>query len=360
METGAPSYIAGIGNSGDEAIFSDLSLNENRLGPSSQAIQAFIDTGVHLWKYPEGSYLPLKKAIADHFGVSADRITCGAGAEELIALLTRLFGAPGREVVFPEFSFIMFSLNALKVGAAPVIARAVGFAASVEGIVERITERTSLVFLANPNNPTGTYLLRDDIRRIADRIPPDIPFVLDVAYAEYVDSTCYSDGLDLVEDFPNLVVLRSFSKIYGLASLRIGWCYASRAVVDRLERIRGPYNVSGAAQAAAIAALGDQAHIEMSRNHNRYWRRHLTDAFPQLRLRVEPSGGNFLMAVLPTCVIAKHVYRHLRTRGVLTRQLDDYRLSNCLRITIGTTRDNELLLQSLHELALNQTELGFA
>ena len=344
-----PDYLAGIGHSGDEPVISDLSMNENRLGSSVRAVRAFMDAGSYLWKYPDGSHLLLKKTISSRFAVDQNKIACGAGVDELITLLTRLFVAPGQEVVFPEFSFIMFALNALKVGAVPVVARAEGFAPSVDGLLESITDRTRAVFIASPNNPTGRYLMRDEVRRLARQMPAHIPLILDGAYAEYSDSPDYSDGLDLLDEFPNLVVLRSFSKLFGLASLRIGWCCASRAIIDELERIRGPYNISGPAQAAAVAALEDEAYTEMSLSHNRLWRDRLAASFTRIGVRFEPGGGNFMMTVFPNQETAQRAYRHLRARGVLTRQLHDYRLPHCLRITIGTSSDNNLMLQSLEE-----------
>jgi histidinol-phosphate aminotransferase len=344
-----PHYLVGIGHSGDEPILADLSLNENRLGPSELAVRAFNDVGPHLWKYPDGSYLRLREAVATRFGIDPNKIVCGAGADELITLLTRLFVASGEEIVFPEFSFIMFSLNALRCGALPVAARTEGFAPSVDNLLKCITDRTRAVFLASPNNPTGTYLTRGEIGCLLSQMPTHIPLILDGAYAEYVDDPDYSDGLDLLDQFPNLVVLRSFSKIFGLASLRIGWCCASREIVDELDCIRGPYNISGPAQAAAIAALQDEAHTKMSKDHNRQWRQRIISEFARLGLHFEPGSGNFIMIVLPSPEIATRAYNHLRISGVLTRQLHDYRLSNCLRITIGTSSDNKLLLQSLEE-----------
>jgi histidinol-phosphate aminotransferase len=344
-----PDYLGGIGHSGDEPILVDLSLNENRLGTSERAVRAFNDAGSHLWKYPDGSYLRLREAIASRFGIDPNRIACGAGADELITLLTRLFVASGDEIVFPEFSFIMFSLNALRCGALPVAARTEGFAPSVDNLLKCITDQTRAVFLASPNNPTGTYLTRDEIACLLSQIPAHIPLILDGAYAEYVDDPNYSDGLDLLNKYPNLVVLRSFSKIFGLASLRIGWCCASREIVDELDRIRGPYNISGPAQAAAIAALQDEAHTKMTKDHNRKWRQRIISELARLGLHVESGSGNFIMIVLPSPETTTRVYNHLRVRGVLTRQLHDYRLANCLRITIGTSSDNKLLLQSLEE-----------
>jgi len=353
-----PPYLAGIRHSGGGPVVSDLSLNESRLGPSELAVGAYTEATSSLWRYPDGSHSLLKEAIAGRFNLDHNCIVCGAGADELITLLTRLFAAPGDEVVFPEFSFIMFSLNALRVGALPVAARTEGFAPSVDSLLACITERTRAVFLASPNNPTGTYLARDEVRYLLSKIRADLPFILDGAYAEYIDRPDYSDGFDLIDEFPNLIVLRSFSKIFGLASLRIGWCHASRSVVEGLERLRGPYNVSGPAQAAALAALRDEAHTKMVRDHNRVWHDRMASAFIRMGLRFVPSGGNFIMTIFPDSKTAECAYHHLRARGVLTRQLHDYTLPHCLRITIGTDADNELLLQILEEFFSGERHLG--
>ncbi|HEX8492917.1 MAG TPA: histidinol-phosphate transaminase [Pyrinomonadaceae bacterium] len=344
-----PQYLAGIQHSGDEPIISDLSLNESRLGPSEFAVSAFSDARSTLWRYPDGSHSRLKEAVAGRFKVDPNRIVCGAGADELITLLTRLLAGAGDEIVFPEFSFIMFSLNALRIGALPVEAKTAGFAPLVDSLLACITDRTRAVFVASPNNPTGTYLARNDVRRLVSEIPSHIPLILDGAYSEYMGCHDYSDGLELIDEFPNLIVLRSFSKIFGLASLRIGWCCASRSIVDGLERLRGPYNISGPAQAAAVAALEDEAHIKMVRDHNRRWHDRIASVFTRIGLRFVPSGGNFIMTIFPDPETANRAYHYLRARGVLTRQLRDYMLPHCLRITIGTNSDNELLLQSLEE-----------
>ena len=348
-----PHYLTGIQHSGDGAVIADLSLNENRLGPSERAVRAFGESGSTLWRYPDGSHRLLKEAIADRFGVDPKLIACGAGADELITLLTRLFVSPGEEVLFPEFSFIMFSLNARQIGAMPIAARVDGLVPSVDSLLERITERTRAVFIASPNNPTGAYLTRGDLRRLARHVPSDIPLIVDGAYAEYVDGRDYSDGLDLLDEFPNLVVLRTFSKVYGLASLRIGWCCTgSGTIIDGLERLRGPYNISGPAQAAAIAALSDERHASGSCLHNKEWRDRVTSTVIEMGLHCAPSGGNFVLTKFPDREAAQLAYQHLRGHGVLTRRLNDYDLPQCLRITIGTVADNELLIKALREFAL--------
>jgi histidinol-phosphate aminotransferase len=345
-----PTYLAGIQHSGDEPVTSDLSLNENLLGPSERAVLAFSQASSVLWRYPDGSHGRLKEAIAARFKIDPRQIVCGAGADELITLLTRLFVAAGEEVLFPAFSFAMFSVNALRVGSTPIAAQTDGLVPSVKGLLEGITERTRAVFIASPNNPTGAYLTRGDLRRLAGRIPAHIPFIIDGAYAEYVDSRDYSDGLDLLDEFPNLVVIRTFSKAYGLASLRIGWCCTtSGAIVDGLERLRGPYNISGPAQAAAIAALGDEDHTRRTRLHNRCWRDRVRLAIKEMGLHCASSGGNFVMMQCSSPESARSFYQHLRRRGILVRRLRDYNLPQCLRITIGASGDNEQLIEALWE-----------
>ncbi len=343
IETGSlPRYL---GNGGGEALI-DLATNENRLGPSPLAMQAYAAASADLFRYPDSSHRQLKAAIAQRFGVPAAAIACGAGSDELICLLTRLFAGPGDDVLFPDFSFIMYQRYALRVGASPVAARTDGYRLSVDGILESVCAKTAIVFVANPNNPTGSTLNRGEVRRLASHIPPHIPLVLDCAYADCDPGPDYSDGLDLLGDFPNVIALRSFSKLHALSSLRIGWCAGPTALIDEIDRLRGPYNLSGPAQAAAAASLCDLDHEERSRRHNSFWRARLTQDLSALGYLVEPSGGNFITVVFGSAAAAEAMHRRLMETGFLTRGLHDYAMPECLRISIGLGHENERIVEA--------------
>ncbi len=344
IQTDALPKYSGSGAGGGATLI-DLATNENRLGPSPLALEAYAAASADLFRYPDSTHRRLKTALSERFGVGFDKIACGAGSDELIALLVRLFSGVGDEVLFPDFSFIMFHRYALRAGATPVAARTHGYRLSVDGILERICGRTSIVFVANPNNPTGSHLNRSEMRRLASGIPPHIPLVFDSAYADYAGEPDYSDGSDLMEEFPNVIVLRTFSKLYGLAALRIGWCFAPIPLVDKLDRLRGPYNLSGPAQAAAAQALLDLDHEAISRRHNSLWRARLTQDLSQLGVKVEPSGGNFLTVIFDGAQTAGSMHRFLIGRGLLTRPLQDYSMPECIRITIGRSEDNERLIE---------------
>jgi len=332
----------------------DLATNENRLGPSPAALQAYAEASGNLFRYPNSAHRELKQALSARFGIEDTRIACGAGSDELISLLIRLFAGPGDEVLYPDFSFIMFQRYALRTGATPVAAPTQGYRLCADGLLGGLTSKTAIVFIANPNNPTGSYLNAKELRRLASGMPSHIPLVLDCAYADYAGDSDYSDGLDLLRDFENVIVLRTFSKLYGLASLRIGWCFAHSAIIDKLDRLRGPYNLSGPAQAAAAQALFDTAHEETSRSHNHAWRERLSQALADLGFQVEPSGGNFLTVIFPSAGAAESVHRFLLERGLLTRMLDDYEMPHCIRITIGRSEDNLRIEDAFREYAVNR------
>ena len=354
-----PDYLAGIQHIGDTPVVTDLSLNENRLGSSKLAREAYARAVEDLWRYPDGSYAQLKSAIGKHFRVPAEQIACGAGADELITLLTRIFVHSGEEVLFPEFSFMMFSLNALRVGAITVRTRNDDYQPSIEDLLGHITSRTRLIFLASPNNPTGAYLSRTELATLIQQIPAHIPFVLDSVYAEYmIDGPHYSDGFEFLHQASNLVILRSFSKAFGLASLRIGWCFAAPEIIRRIDQFRGPYNVSGPAAAAAIAAIDDEEHVSTSRKHNEIWSQRVANCLRQLGIRCGPIAGNFIMAEFQPSSVADRAYSWLRECGVLTRRLIDYELPRCLRITIGSDLDNQLLVKSINEFVTLETTRG--
>jgi histidinol-phosphate aminotransferase len=322
-----------------------LSSNENPLGPSPRAIAAHRALAEQLHRYPDGGAEELRQAIADHHGLPVGQIVCGAGSDELITLLTRGYAGPGDEVLYSQYGFLMYGLAAKSVGATPVAAPERAIATDVDALLALTTARTRLVFLANPNNPTGCLLSEAEVRRLHAGLPGDILLVLDAAYAEYVADASYRDGADLVRANDNVVMLRTFSKIYGLAALRIGWAYCPPAVADVLNRVRNPFNVNAPAQAAALAALADRDHVAAGRAHNERWLPWFCDQLAARGHKVLPSAGNFVLANFGWECEA--VTAHLNRNGVIPRPMGPYGLPDYLRITIGLEDELQAVLSAL-------------
>lgn len=343
-------YVPGKSAAAGVSKIHKLSSNETPLGPSPKAIEA-IRSFDHLELYPDGSATALREAIAAKYGLDAGRIVCGAGSDELLALLTHAYVGPGDEGIFSEHGFLVYRIAILAAGGVPVVAPEKDYRADVDAILARVTPKTRIVFLANPNNPTGTYLPFDEVKRLHAGLPPNVLLVLDAAYAEYVRRNDYEAGLELVATAENVVMTRTFSKIYGLANLRIGWMVAPAHIVDAVNRIRGPFNVNGPALAAAVAAIQDDAHVAKSIEHNETWLAWLTHEIEALGLTVTPSVGNFLLIHFPREEgrTAKDADAFLTSRGLILRRIDGYGLPHALRLTIGDEEANRLLVATLRE-----------
>jgi histidinol-phosphate aminotransferase len=326
-----------------------LASNENPLGPSPRAVAAHRALADQLHRYPDGGAEELRQAIAGHHGLPAGQIVCGAGSDELITLLTRGYAGPSDEVLFSQYGFLMYALSAKSVGATPVAAPERAIATDVDALLAKLTPRTRLLFLANPNNPTGSLLPNGEVRRLHAGLPRDVLLVLDSAYAEYVAGDDYRDGAALVRAHDNVVMLRTFSKIYGLAALRIGWAYCPTEVADVLNRLRNPFNVNAPAQAAALAALADRDHVAAGRAHNDRWLPWFRDQLAARGHQVLPSAGNFLLAHFGTECDA--VIAHLNRRGIIPRPMAPYGLPEHLRITIGLADELQAVLSALDEFA---------
>jgi histidinol-phosphate aminotransferase len=345
MQTFAPyqqgkSVIPGRG----QAI--KLSSNESCFGPGEAAVKAYREAAAQLHRYPDGSQHALRHAIAQVHGIDPDRIVCGNGSEEVIGLLIRCYLGEDDELLMPENHFVMCSIYGKGQGAKIVLAPETNFTVDVDALLERITARTKLITLANPNNPTGTYLPRAEIRRLLDKVPKDILVLLDGAYAEYCDRDDYDDGLRWVEAAGNLVVTHTFSKIYGLAGLRIGWAYGPASVIEIINRLRTPFNVNGPAMAAAVAAINDREHVTRSREHNALWQAKLSEQLGKLGIHVVPSVTNFYLldfGALPGRS-ATAAGAFLEQHGIIPRPGggDKY-----LRITIGNDAENQAVIESL-------------
>ena len=330
-----------------------LSSNEGALGPSPKAIDAFCAEAAKLHRYPDGHTTALRKAIAERHNLDADRIVCGAGSDEIISLLCRAYGRPGDEVIHSAHGFLMYSLSARAVGARPVSVPERALVADIDGILDALTERTRLVFIANPNNPTGTHLNAQQVRQLQASLPPGVLLVIDAAYAEFVDRDDYADGAELVHAYDNVVMTRTFSKIYGLGGIRLGWCYGPTHVIDVLNRIRGPFNVSSAAIAAGVAAINDTAFVDRARCENRDNRAWATSGLRDLGFEVTDSLGNFILVGIGNEARAAACDHHLRTRGILVRQMAGYGLPERLRVSIGTRDKMEVFVSAMTDFAKN-------
>src|SRR4051794_27262008 len=333
---------------GVEKIYK-LSSNETPLGPSAKAVEAFQAAANGLEIYPDGSAALLRKAIGEKYGIDPARIICGTGSDELLALLTNTYVGPGDEGVFSEHGFLVYKINVLGAGGTPVVAPETDLTASVDALLAKVTPRTKIVFLANPNNPTGTYLPFGEVKRLHAGLPSNVLLVLDAAYAEYVRRNDYSSGLELALTAENVVMTRTFSKIYGLASLRLGWLVGPAEIIDAVNRIRGPFNVNGPAMAAGIAAIQDDAHVARAVAHNEQWLGWLTREIETLGLKTTPSVGNFLLIHFPDEPgrTAREADAFLSSRGLILRRIDAYGLPHALRLTVGDEEANRLLVETL-------------
>ena len=339
---------------GESALAGDvapikLSSNETPLGPSPKAIAAMRACADTLALYPDGGANALRRAIATRYGLNAERIVCGAGSDELLSLLANAYLREGDEAIYTAHGFLVYRIVILANGAVPVVAPEANLTTDVDAILSRVTARTRMVFLANPNNPTGTYIPFDEVRRLRDGLRSDVLLVLDAAYAEYVRRNDYEAGLELVATTNNTVMTRTFSKIHGLAALRLGWMYGPEGVVDTLNRIRGPFNVSAPALAAGVAAIGDTKHEDTSVAHNEEWLGKLTEGIAALGLTVTPSVGNFLLVHFQEEgeKTARAAEAHFKANNIIVRRVDGYGLPNALRISLGTADDNQSVLAAL-------------
>ena len=310
-----------------------LSSNENLYGPSPRASDAFRQSAGELHVYPSTQHERLREAIGEVYGLDPSRVICGVGSDEIISFLCYAYAGPGEEVLHTEHGFGMYKISALAAGATPVSVREKDRVTDVDALLEGVTERTRLVFIANPNNPTGTMIPEDEVARLADGLPEGCLLVLDGAYAEYVKG--FDAGLSVMETRDNVFMTRTFSKIYGLGGLRIGWGYGPLEIVETLNRIRGPFNLSGPALKAAHAAVRDVAYTERCRVQNAKWRDWLAEALDKLGVPSDPSECNFILARFASAEEAQACDAHLKSRGLIVRMVAGYNLPDCLRITIG-------------------------
>jgi histidinol-phosphate aminotransferase len=323
-----------------------LSSNENPFGPSPKAIEAFSRASRSLHRYPPTDHDPLRRAIGDVHGLDPDRIICGVGSDEIIHFLCQAYAGPGDEVVHTEHGFAMYRISAMAAGATPVEAAENERVTDVEKLLSACTERTKLVFIANPNNPTGTMIGGNEMARLAEGLPKGAMLVLDGAYAEYVDG--YDAGLSLIEARENVFMTRTFSKLYGLGGLRIGWGYGPKAIIDVLNRIRGPFNLGQAQLDAAEAAIRDREYAKHCLAENQRMRAWMAEALAGLGVPSDTSCANFILARFHDAAEAEACDAHLKEAGIIVRRVASYKLPHCLRITVG---DEASCRRTVHAIA---------
>ena len=330
-----------------------LSSNEGAFGPPPAAIEAIAAGAREAHRYPDGGATALREASGARFGLDPARIVCGNGSDELLAMLILAYGGEGTELVMSAHGFMMYEITGRWAGCQVIKVPEKNLTADVDGLLAAVGPRTRLMFLANPNNPTGSILAQSEVERLRRELRQDVLLVLDSAYAEYVTRPDYDAGQKLVDATPNTVMTRTFSKIFGLGGMRLGWAYAPAAIVDILGRVRGPFNVNAAAMAAGIAALAEPGWIEKSIAHNTEWRGSVAAALEAAGLKVWPSEGNFLLVDFGSGARAKAADAHLRARGLIVRAMGGYGLPQCLRVTIGNAEECTLVIEALTAFARN-------
>ena len=347
-------YVPGRSTTDDGRKVAKLSSNENPLGTSPHARAAFESAGHRLERYPDASATELRDALAERYGLDPARIIYGNGSDEVLHLAAGAFAGPGDEVIFVHYGFAVYEIAARRVGATVVVAPEKDYATDVDAVLACVTDKTRIVYIANPNNPTGTYASREEIARLHAGLPGNVLLVLDHAYAEYIEGDAGDGGMALAESASNVLVTRTFSKMYGLAAERIGWGYASAPIIEAMHRIRLPFSITIAGTAAAIAALGDTDFVEHTKAHNAEWRRWFSDEIAKLGnagLRAVPSQANFVLVLFEGELTAEVAYKGLMDAGYIVRWLPGQGLPHGLRITIGTEDETRGVAAALRKLA---------
>lgn len=339
-------YVGGKSKTDGAQRIIKLSSNENPWGPSPAAVAAFEAAAKSLHRYPDGGHVELRETLASTHGFAENELICGSGSDELIGLLIHAYAGKGDEVLYSEHGFLMYKIYALANEATPVTAPEKDLHFDVDAILAKVTAKTKIVFIANPNNPTGTYIPFTEVKRLRDGLREDIILALDCAYAEYMDVADYEAGHSLVKD-SNSIVLHTFSKIYGLPALRLGWAHGPAHLIDTMNRIRSPFNVTAPALAAGVAAVKDRAFLDQQREKNAAERSRVCDAFAKLGLSFVPSHTNFVLVRFADAATAADANQFLMQRGIIVRDVVAYGLADYLRISFGTTEENTLLLAAL-------------
>ena len=331
-----------------------LSANESALGMSPKAKKIISNKNLNLDKYPDGKSQNLRKAISKAYKCNSEKIICGAGSDEVIQMLCQLFLKPQDEVIVPQFSFLMYRIYAKIVGANVIFAKEKKFKASVEEIIKKVTKKTKIVFIANPNNPTGTYLNKSELITLRKKLNKNILLVIDDAYHEYNKKKDYTSGLELFKRSKNVFILRTFSKLYGLASLRIGWGYGDRKIINALYKIKPPFNVNFLAELCATEAISDKKFVKKSIKHNVIWGKKIKKLFLKYNVTSNEVVSNFLLLNFNKCKISSKLFmKQLLNNQVIARTMEEYKIKNCLRLSIGNSSENKYLLKVVKKIFEN-------
>jgi len=330
-----------------------LSANESALGFSPK-VNKILKNKINISKYPDSKSSELRKLISKKFSCDFNKIICGSGSDEVIQMLCQLFLKLGDEVIVPKYSFLMYRIYSSIVGAKVIFSKEKQFKVSVDEILKKVSRKTKIVFLANPNNPTGTYLYKHELIHLRKRLSKKILLVVDDAYDEYMKDKKYSSGLKIFKNNNNVFILRTFSKVYGLASLRVGWGYGSRKIIDALNIIKPPFNVNKIAQLCAIESLKDKKFIKKSVKHNLFWGKIIKESIKKYSITTNKVSGNFLLLNFNKCKLsANKVEKKLQIKGLILRETKTYGINNCLRLTIGNSRENKLFLNTVGKIFEN-------
>ncbi len=316
------------------------------MGTSSKALKE-LKKGFSTSRYPDGSSYALREALAKQHNINVNNIICGNGSDEVLSLFAHCFSGPGDEVLYSKHGFLVYPISIKAAGSKPISVPEKNYKADVNAIIKKASRKTKICFIANPNNPTGTYLTRNELIKLREKLPKKCLLVIDSAYAEYVEENDYSDGIDIAKKYNNVATTRTFSKIYGLASLRIGWAYSSKEIIELMNRVRLPFNVNTLAQKAAIEAIKDKKFLDKAKVHNKKWKPFIENKLKKMGLQIVPGVANFVLVKLKDEKQANACYSHLEKNKIFVRKIAEYGLPSFLRITVGLKNENIALCKSI-------------
>ena len=328
-----------------------LSANESALGISYKAKKVLKTFNSNISKYPDGKFKELINTISKKYNCNVNKVICGSGSDEIIQMLCQLFLNKGDEVIVPQYSFLMYRIYAKIVGAKVIYSKEINFKVSIKEIIKKVSKKTKIVFLANPNNPTGTYISKKELLDLRKKLRQNVLLVVDDAYFEYMLNKDYKSGLDLFKNKNNVFILRTFSKIYGLAALRVGWGYGDKKIIKELYKIKPPFNVNKIAQICAKESLTDRKFLQKSVNHNIFWCKRIKKEFEKYNISTNDIGPNFFLLNFSKCKLsAEKVEKKLENYGIILREMKSYGIKNCLRLTIGSKKENIFLLNKMKSI----------
>ena len=328
-----------------------LSANESALGISYKAKKVLKTFNSNISKYPDGKFKELINTISKKYNCNVNKVICGSGSDEIIQMLCQLFLNKGDEVIVPQYSFLMYRIYAKIVGAKVIYSKEINFKVSIKEIIKKVSKKTKIVFLANPNNPTGTYISKKELLDLRKKLRQNILLVVDDAYFEYMLNKDYKSGLDIFKNKNNVFILRTFSKIYGLAALRVGWGYGDKKIIKELYKIKPPFNVNKIAQICAKESLTDRKFLQKSVNHNIFWCKRIKNEFEKYNISTNDIGPNFFLLNFSKCKLsAEKVEKKLENYGIILREMKSYGIKNCLRLTIGNKKENIFLLNKMKSI----------